>query len=174
MTTTKKIILFLLIVIIALPVAVFFSNPAAFWERIAGSPDLGAVNFARLTKAPTPNQYLICPPSVCTLETSDEKAKNYPLDAVTLKLKFIAAVGAENVEIVENADNVLRFIVRTPFFKFPDTVSLAFFPTDNGSTFAIYSRSQIGYFDLDTNKNRVQKWLKKLASLISEETKLNK
>lgn len=174
MTRTKKIILATVLVVVAVLIAIFFNSPASFWERLAGPPDMGPTNFARLTKSPKPNQYLICPPSVCTLETTDDKAKNYPVDAVTLKQQFIATVGTEHIEIVENSDNVLRFIVRTPFFEFPDTVSIAFFPTDNGSTFALYSRSQLGYFDLDTNRVRAQKWLEKLDKLISQETGRNK
>lgn len=167
MKITKKILLLAVFVLIAAPIVLFLNSPAAFWERLVGNPDLGHVNFARLTKTPEPNQYLICPQSVCTLVESDEKAKNYPVDAVTLKLRFIAAVGAENIEIVENSDNILRFIVRTPFFQFPDTVSVAFFPTDNGSTFAIYSRSQIGYSDFGTNEKRVKYWISKLEGLTS-------
>lgn len=174
MTRTKKIIIATVLVVAAIPISIFFYSPGAFWERLAGPPDMGAVNFARLTKSPKPNQHLICPPSVCTLESSDQKAKNYPVDAVTLKQRFIATIGTENIEIVENSDNVLRFIVRTPFFEFPDTVSVAFFPTDNGSTFALYSRSQLGYFDLDTNRLRAQKWLAELDKLISKETNSNK
>ncbi|MEP3526055.1 MAG: DUF1499 domain-containing protein [Hyphomicrobiales bacterium] len=174
MSRIKKILWAALGVTVVVPIAIFFHSPESFWQRLAGSPDLGPTNFARLTKSPKPNQHLICPPSVCTLEPSDQKAKNYQVDAVTLKLRFIATIGTDNIEIVENSDNVLRFIVRTPFFKFPDTVSVAFFPTDNGSTFALYSRSQLGYFDLDTNRLRAQKWLAELDKLISQETDRNK
>jgi len=162
MKRIKKVILILISAPVALVVAAFFYSPDTFWARIAGNPDLGAVDFADLVKNRKPNQYLICPPGVCKLATPDAPSEIYPLDPVTLKLRFIAAVGAENIEIVENSDNRLRFIIKTPFWRFPDTVSVAFFPNEKGSTLAIYSRSQIGYSDFGTNRKRVEKWLSAL------------
>lgn len=166
MTRILKIILLSILIIVAIPVATFIYSPAALWQTLAGDPDLGPVNFARLVKIPEPNQYLICPPSVCPLEKSDQDAKNYPVDVKTLKQRFIAAIDADKVEILDNSEHTLRFIVRSSLLKIPCTVNLAFFPTDKGSTFAIYARSQIGYSDFGRNEKQVKKWLAKLDSLI--------
>lgn len=160
-----KILLLAILIVVAIPVALFIYSPPVLWQTIAGDPDLGPVSFPRLVKAPEPNQYLICPSAVCVLEASDQEAKNYPVDAVTLKLRFIVAIGTDNIEIVEKGDHILRFIVRSDFLKLPTTVNLAFFPTDNGSTFALYARSQIGHSDFGLNEKRVKKWLVELDKL---------
>ena len=57
-----------------------------------------------------------------------------------------------------------RFVVRTRFLRFPDTVDVEIVPSDaEHATLAVYSRSQLGGFDLGTNLRRVRALLEALG-----------
>ena len=57
---------------------------------------------------------------------------------------------------------------RTPLFGFVDRVSIAIRPlTDGRSTVAVYSRSEVGYWDLGTNRSRVRAWLRGVGKRLS-------
>ena len=74
------------------------------------------------------------------------------------------------VEMVDHAPDKLtvRFIQRTALLKFPDTITVQFYPlAETRSTLAIYSRSQIGYHDMGANEARVLHWLSLLQQKLS-------
>lgn len=139
--------------------ALFLYSPNDFWTHLAGNPDLGPVTFATLKKGPKPNQYLLCPADVCRLETPDDEPRTYPLDATALKQRFLAALSGDNIEIVEDRPLGLRFIVRTPLMRFPDTVNVEFLERTGGATIALYSRSKLGRSDLGINAKRAKGWI---------------
>lgn len=141
---------------------IFLISPNTFWSRIAGNPDLGPVNFETLTKHRKPNQYLLCPGDICKIETPDDKPALYPMDAKSLKEKFISVLQGSKVETVAEDERTFRFITRSPILRFPDTVSVEFFDVEGGSTLAIYARAQLGYADFGANKTRVKGWIEKL------------
>ena len=50
-----------------------------------------------------------------------------------------------------------RYVVRSKRMRFPDTVNVRIFGAgDQGSTLALYSRSQIGYSDMGANEQRLR------------------
>ena len=54
------------------------------FEHIFSVPDVPEVDFASLQRAPTPNQYLLCPEGMCSTET-DGHVRRYTRRASTVK-----------------------------------------------------------------------------------------
>ena len=67
--------------------------------------------------------------------------------------------------IAEDRPRLLLMVQdRTPFFRFVDTITIRVLPApDGGSTFAAYSRSNIGVGDFGTNRRRLEHWLEMLT-----------
>lgn len=156
-----------LLVIVAL-LALTFYGWENVWERISGPPDLGTVTFLTLQKTPKPNQVLVCPTGYCVSAKIDLESPTYALSAQELKQRFMNAVeGKEQVQRVDDHKDELklRYVQRTTWLKFPDTIRIEFIAIDaERSTLAIYSQSQIGSSDLGVNLERVKRWLKYLQS----------
>ncbi|MEP1443567.1 MAG: DUF1499 domain-containing protein [Hyphomicrobiales bacterium] len=140
----------------------FFRSPETAWEIAFGDPDLGHVHFPTLKKTSKPNQFLVCPKDICKNETPDAEPPVYRMTKERLKASFIEALGTESRSTVDDAGDEYRFIMRSPTFRFPDTISAEFFDVKGGATLAIYARAQIGYKDFSVNEKRVRRWLSKL------------
>lgn len=138
------------------------------WERVSGPADLGPVTFLTLQKTPKPNQALVCPTGYCVSAKIDLASPTYALSAQELKQRFMNAVESEEqVNRVDDEQDALklRYVQRTTWLKFPDTIRVEFIAIDaERSTLAIYSQSQIGSSDLGVNLDRVKRWLKYLQT----------
>ena len=68
------------------------------------------------------------------------------------------------VRLVRRSDDGLQVTViqRTPLMAYPDIITARFLPAPGGASVAIYSRSVYGYDDFGVNRERVQKWLRRL------------
>jgi uncharacterized protein (DUF1499 family) len=154
------------IVITALLIATTFLLIGAerFW-RPFGDPDLGPVSFEQLERRSTPNDALASPPGLCKA-VSDVIVPLYPKTAHDLRVAFSKVIASEpRVSVVELDDTTLtdRYIQRSQYLGFPDTIVVRFLDRGNGrSTLAIYSRSQLGRADLGVNRTRIERWLTKL------------
>jgi uncharacterized protein (DUF1499 family) len=129
------------------------------YERLAGPPDLGPIAFERLTRRASGNDALACPPGECGSARVDIRPPTYPETANELRLRVRRYFADKGAVLVASDDASLhdRFVVRTYFLHFPDTVDVAYFPLDAGhATFAVYSRSQLGSGDWGTNLRRVR------------------
>ncbi|MEM8794372.1 MAG: DUF1499 domain-containing protein [Pseudomonadota bacterium] len=144
--------------------------PDKVWETIAGDPDLGPVVFQTLEKTEKPNQFLVCPPDYCQRASIDMEAPVFPVPAKDLKAAVDkAAMEKKNVTRVFEGPLELRYLFRSPAFRFPDTVSIEFIDVNGGSTLAIYARAQLGYADFGVNEKRVKKWLEKIQAQFSRD-----
>jgi len=143
------------------------------WERLAGAPDLGIVEFEGLGKHSSPNQALICPDGVCKDEDRDLASPLYSVSAAQLRARMIEAVAqADDIERLDDDSDPLRlrYLARSRLMRFPDTVDMAFYNMgDDRSTLAIYSRAQIGKSDLGANMARVKKWLATIEDIALNE-----
>ena len=145
--------------------AVFFGGGLERIWTLFGPADLGSVNFETLERRTTPNDALVCPPDVCRAKT-DMAPPIYSLKPEALK-KVMAQVVASEPDVIAVDSTPLgdRYIQRTRWMRFPDTIVVRYLPrADEQSTVAIYSRSQLGKGDLGVNKARVARWLSKLSA----------
>ena len=141
------------------------------WALVFGPPDLGPVDFATLTRRRTPNDALVAPEGFCGHAEVDRAAPVFPVPAERLRAVLaevalsergttrLAATGAQD-----------RFLVRTPFFRFPDTVNAEAVPRGEGeAALALYSRSQIGGYDFGVNGARLARWLARVDERLKAE-----
>jgi hypothetical protein len=123
----------------------------------SGIPDPLAV-----ARTGRPNDWLICRPDTCKAAAS-EAAEIYPVPADGLWRAWREVLAEQPHVSVIAADEPRRLILvqdRTPVFRFVDTITVRVLPLGDGaSSFAAYSRSEIGYSDTGTNRRRLQAWV---------------
>lgn len=158
-----KILLALILVVGLLFAVLTIYGWENVWDRTAGSPDLGPVAFDDLAKTPNPNQALVCPPDLCTDDDVDIVSPVYALPPARLQEELLNNLRRED-DLIRVDDGTaplhMRFVQRSRWFRFPDTVRVRIIPlADDRSTLAIYSQSQIGQGDFGVNLERVQRWL---------------
>ncbi len=140
------------------------------YERMFGSPDLGPIAFERLMRRTNPNDALACPPGECGSAEVDVRPLSYPVPASELRQRVRRYLGAQGADLAAFDDTSLhdRFVVRTPLMRFPDTVDVEIFPLDaDHATLAVYSRSQLGFYDFGTNLRRVRALLAALGPAVA-------
>ncbi len=152
-----------LIVLLALGIALMGRERAL---AIAFGPvTYTPIDFRTLKRTPRPNQYLVCPPDLCTTET-DAISPVYDVTDTVLKTAWFAIMAEQPRTVQEGQSPDARqydFVQRSKFFRFPDTITVKFIalPTHR-STLAIYSRSHYGHSDLGVNRKRIEGWLQRL------------
>ncbi|HEU4826191.1 MAG TPA: DUF1499 domain-containing protein [Dongiaceae bacterium] len=138
-------------------------------ERIFAIGDVPVVDFATLQRAPTPNQYLLCPTDLCTTQT-DGAAPVFDLPVERLQAAWEQMIAEQpRVELLRRdvANLQLDYVQRTRLLRFPDLVTVRFIPIDDAhATLAIYSRSKYGKGDMGVNHARIDDWLAKLKARI--------
>jgi uncharacterized protein (DUF1499 family) len=128
------------------------------------------IDFRTLKRTPRPNQYLVCPPDLCTAET-DAISPVYNVADTVLKKAWFAMMAEQprTVQVGNSPDaSQYDFVQRSKVFRFPDTITVKFIalPT-NQSTLAIYSRSHYGHSDLGVNRKRIEGWLNRLDQYLA-------
>lgn len=164
----------LLAVAVIMGTAVYVSKEesllAAFYEMAFGSPDLGPFDFETAVRSTRPNTALACPKNFCknakvdfdpgVFEVSEEKLRDL-FTTYVLSQPDVSPVYRHAQPGLPTQD---RYIQRTPLMQFPDTINVRFIPlTENTSTLAIHSQSQIGQSDFGVNLKRIKAWTDKAA-----------
>jgi hypothetical protein len=133
-----------------------------FWGVAFGSVDQGPVAFSTLQRRKTPNDALVCPPWLCRTAV-DVPSSLYALPADELRRRLVGVIlaGGDSEQVATAAgDAGDRFVVRTRWMRFPDTVDVLVLPQGEGrSTLALYSRSLVGLGDMGVNRRRLEGWL---------------
>ncbi|HUG61708.1 MAG TPA: DUF1499 domain-containing protein [Methylomirabilota bacterium] len=140
----------------------------ALWADIFGPPDMGAYDFDIPTRTGKLNDALACPVSAepCFAASVDRTIPLFAVDGPTLYAAVVKRIqvlpGATAVE--SDPDRLsLRAVVRTPFLRFPDTLSMRVREEAPGrSGLWLYSRSQIGHADLGVNERRLRHLIRDL------------
>ena len=141
------------------------------WQGLFGSPDLGAVDFATLKRRTTPNDALICPRDICPQAQPDAEPPVFPVPGAHLRgLVSEAALAEPGTSLLDQGPQQDRYLVRTRFMRFPDTVVVQVFDRgQDASTLALYSRSQIGRSDFGVNRRRIERWVARISALASRQ-----
>ena len=113
-----------------------------------------------------PNDWLICPADTCAA-TASSVAPTYPIPPATMFQAWRSMLAAQpRVTVIAEDEPRLLILVqdRTPILRFVDTISIRVLPASgDGSTFAAYSKSNIGRGDFGTNRRRLEAWQGDLA-----------
>ena len=130
------------------------------------------LNFAELTTPSTFNYFLACPRNFCNKATPNRIVHVYDVNAAQLT-EFWQTVLKRQPRI-----SVIKQDPATGYFQYNQSSSILFLPsevtiqivpvTDATATFAIYSRSQYGFYDFSSNANRVNEWIGSLDLEIKE------
>ena len=142
-------------------VGLLLYGPERAWERIAPS-DLGPVDFARLTRSPTPNDALAATPGALPdgAPAADIALPAFDATPAALLEAVDARATAEGAERVAADGTTLRFVTRSPRLRFPDTTVVEAVPLPDGRIgLRAYARASVGHSDLGANAARLERWL---------------
>lgn len=122
-----------------------------------------------LVRTGRPNDRLICPPGACAAP-ADEPAPVLAATPKRLLEAWRAVIEAEPRTVVLVFDPAaLRLVAqqRSRLFGFVDTIAVKVLPLpDGGSSFAAYSRSETGYWDLGVNAARLEAWIRAVVERV--------
>ena len=126
------------------------------------------INFKSLKRPPKPNTCLAAPENHCLAAEPDFAAPEFLLTPRGLFSKLSEVVAAERSwsKVESDAEALrLKFVATTGLMRFKDDVDIEIIPLDEGrATFAIYSRSRVGYSDLGANRKRVGKLIERVTA----------
>ena len=126
------------------------------------------IDLRNIERSPSPNDFLACPPRFCRAE-ADFESLIFQISKTELINQARKLIAAEpRTELVGSNPTLdqLVFIQRSRLFGFPDTIWVQGISINLGSTLIIYSRSNYGYWDLGTNRERVGSWINKLDKAV--------
>ncbi len=128
------------------------------WERIAGSPDRGRLDFSSLTRSPTGNDSLAC--SAGLRDDCDIVLPSFPEPPEQLSQSLVERIQAVDplARRVDDgsAPDHLRYVTYSPNMRFPDLINIEFVAMPDGSTgVQAYARAQLGSDDFGANRNRL-------------------
>lgn len=120
------------------------------------------VDFPALVPPETPNWYAACPPGWAQ-PWCREPAPVFDLPLQSLERDAMAVIAAlPRVSLLDHdrQDHQALFEQRTPVFGFTDRILIGFVSLPDGrASLVIYSRSQVGRWDLGKNRARVRDWI---------------
>ena len=143
------------------------ANPVRVQNRDA--PHMKPESFFQILQPPdSPNHWLIAPKDFAV--KPDAVAPVFAVSADVLQSRFKSLLKRRHgIESVSTSSQSSHVIVSTPVFGFRDDVWVQFIPLNpQQSTLAIYSASRVGYWDLGTNRRRLQGWLLQLRELVTK------
>lgn len=149
----------LLALIVVAGLAFVVTGRERSWERIAGSPDRGRLDFSNLKRSPTTNDAL-----ACTDELHD--ACDFALPSYAGPTQKLAESLAAHIEAVDPlarrvddgaAPEHLRYVTYSPTMRFPDLINIEIVPLQDGRQGILaYARAQLGRDDLGANRRRLE------------------
>jgi len=159
--------------LLAMPIMAAISAEGGNIAGKTGMASLSFADFAQLQRPNTPNTWLIGPPGF--LPSPDEAAPIFAVVPLTLRQAWKDVIESEpRTRIVAESDDALQIEAeqKTAVFGFVDKISVRILPLADGrSTLVAYSRSQVGYWDLGTNRRRLRGWLAALADRVGQQSR---
>ena len=118
------------------------------------------ISFKSLKRPPKPNTCLAAPENHCLAAEPDFAPPVMAMTGRGLYSRLSEIIASEkrwgSIEADPEALR-LKFVATTGLMRFKDDVDIEVIPVDEDkATFAIYSRSRVGYSDLGANRKRVR------------------
>ena len=126
------------------------------------------ISFKSLKRPPKPNTCLVAPEDHCLAAEPDFAPPKLDMTGRGLFSKLSELIAAERSfgTITADAERLsLKFVATTGLMRFKDDVDIEVIALEDGkATFAIYSRSRVGYSDMGANQKRVRKLIHQLGT----------
>ena len=124
------------------------------------------ITFKSLKRPPKPNTCLVAPDNHCLAAKPDFAPPVMIMTARGLFSRMSEVIASErrwgNIE-ADSESYRIKFVATTGLMRFKDDVDIEIIPVDEGkATFAIYSRSRVGYSDLGANRKRVNEIIRRV------------
>lgn len=135
-------------------------------ERLALDP-------LTIERTGSPNDFLVCPTDRCTAAT-DRAAPVLdvaPLEQLRLWEEVVAMSERTRILGIDESALTLHVEQKSRIFGFIDTIVVHVLPFDDGmptaerSTFAAYSRSELGFGDMGVNQARLESWIAQVEAV---------
>jgi uncharacterized protein (DUF1499 family) len=133
----------------------------ALYKLVFGTPDLGRVELRALKRSGSRNDAFAAPPGYSRdtppdLETAPVSGTPDDIFArVEDALRILGGSAALAESAVTPDGPMRRYVVRTRWLRFPDTLTVQLIKSAEGTGIALYSRSQIGSYDWGVNRKRI-------------------
>lgn len=142
------------------------------WAALFGPADLGPYDFNQPTRSGKLNDTLACPPGACAKGVPDLETPRYAIPAANLFAiahGIVAKLPGKSHIIGANPVGMrLRAVIYSPVMRVPSTLSVMVEPTpDGGSELFVYSRSQVGYYDMGRNTANIVDLMDGIAKAIA-------
>ena len=123
--------------------------------------------FDSLKRPESPNNWLVAPADFVI--EPDATAPVFDVPVTVLRDTFKSVVlQSTGTAVTEESVTAIHIVATTPLMRFKDDVWALFIPvTDGSATFALYSASRVGYWDLGTNRRRLNHWIERLQNALS-------
>lgn len=127
------------------------------------TPAVALTDFSALVPPDKPNNWLVAPSDFSGAAPPDEIAPVLNVPADELADAWRATIESEpRTAILATSEDGLRLEAEheSAVFGFIDRISIQVVPLDaDRSTFAAYSTSLVGYWDLGANRGRLRDWI---------------
>jgi uncharacterized protein (DUF1499 family) len=121
--------------------------------------------FKTLKRPDSPNHWLVAPADFVVKPDTVAPVFAVPVTALREACKAVVQQ-AKGAAIAAETDDGLHIVVTTAIFEFKDDVHVQFIRlSPRQSTVALYSASRTGYWDLGTNRRRVEDWVTRIHAL---------
>lgn len=126
------------------------------------------ISFKSLKRPPKPNTCLVAPENYCLAAEPDFAPPVVPLTGRGLYSRLSEVIASERRwgKLEADAEQLrIKFVATTGLMRFKDDVDIEVIPLEDGkATFAIYSRSRLGYSDLGANRKRVSDLIRRVTT----------
>ena len=127
------------------------------------------LSFANLERTGRPNDALAAPEGYTAVH-ADVVSPAYPVSAEALfetAREVLEKEPRTRILAVFREERQLALEQRSALFGFRDSIWVQAIERNDGSSLLMYSRSNVGYWDLGVNRNRIESWLAAIGKAVA-------
>ena len=162
--TMKILLIGVLVLIVVSMVLLFTPLGERPLSNLLSVGDFESVDFEDLKLTDRPNQFLMCPPHICSGHAASPV---FDVSADELRERWREVISAQpRVELLAEDGQQFDYVQRSAWLRFPDIITVRFISLlPSQSTLAISSRSVYGKSDFGVNRKRIEAWLAAMRGL---------